>query len=70
MIINIKGDFRCQRLRMLTYLVDHGFQPKNRMIDFYASKPDNIRYYWTFETTDELIKALHDYNGATYVVVK
>lgn len=69
-VIKIKGDYRCQRLRLLTYLTDRGFKPKDRFVDFYASKPDNIRYYWTFETTDELIKALHEYNGATYVVVK
>lgn len=65
--IKIKGDFRCQRLRMLAYLVDHGFQPKNRMIDFHESQPDKIRYYWNFETTDELLEALNKYNGCNYI---
>ena len=51
-VIRIKGDYRCQRLRLLTYLTDRGFKPKDRFVDFYASRPNNIRYFWTFEPTD------------------
>ena len=49
--------YACKRMRLLEYLLDHGFEPV-------GTQPDatNYRYKnWLFENTAELDAALREY---------
>lgn len=53
-----KSDYyTCKRLRMLQYLMEHGFEP-------YATipEPTNVKYsWWLFHNTPELEKCVEEY---------
>ena len=49
--------FSCKRLRLLSYLLDKGFEPVSEIPD-----PNNYKYkWWLFYNTKELEEALDEY---------